>query len=258
MNRFYQNGDGFFTTLLRWNEQFCGLNLHFERLLRQSEIFGLDLPFKSEDDLKTWLYEHDIPDSVAVRVIVSASETDRLYKRKSSKSEASIELRNLNPELDLLREDGISLALSSLDFQTPFPGLTALKWSHFQPWALIRNHDPEGYDTIIRNKDEILEATTASLVGRMADGTWVLNSQTGEVLDSVIIRVLRKYCSETGQPIMNAPFSVQNLATFRNWFYANSTHGLIPVHLVTGDGKNWHISCDSEPAKAFWSYYVSQ
>lgn len=215
------------------------------------------MPFSSADEMKTWLYEHDIPESVAVRIIVSATETDRLYKRKNSRSEASIELRNLNPELDLLREDGISLSLSRLDFQTPFPGLSALKWSHFQPWALIRNHDPEGYDTIVRNKDEILESTTASLIGRKADGTWVLNTQTGDVLDSVIIRVFRDYCQIHQQAIINAPFSVQDLSTFRNWYYANSTHGLIPVHLVTGEGKNWHITCENEPAIDFWSYYIN-
>lgn len=257
MNRFYQNGDGFFTTLLRWNEQFCGLTLHFDRLKRQSEIFGLDLPFSSADELKTWLYEHDIPGSVAVRIIVTATETDRLYKRKNSKSEPLIELRNLNPELELLREDGILLALSSLDFQTPFPGLSSLKWSHFQPWALIRNHDPAGYDTIIRNKGTLLETTTASLVARKADGTWVLNSQTGDVLDSVIIRIFRKFCSETGQSLIDSTFSVEDLTAYRNWFYANSTHGLIPVHLVEGKSQKWHITCDSEPAKTFWNYYTS-
>jgi len=256
MNRFYLNGDGFFTTLLRWNEQFCAVPGHFLRLKAQSEIFGLDLPFSSPDGLKSWLYEREIPDTAAVRILVSAAETDRLYLRKGTESEVTVELRPVNPDLDQLRKRGISLSVSRLNYQLPLPGFPELKWSHCQPWAIIRNQDPGGYDTVIRNENRLLETTTAALIGVDGDGTLVLNSHTGEVLESVILSLVSDFAGNQKKNIRYSHLLMSDLDSFSGFFYANSTHGLIPVAGVKSAGRDWNFRIDRELAEKFWDFYI--
>ncbi|MCK6600296.1 MAG: aminotransferase class IV [Bacteroidetes bacterium] len=256
MNRFYLNGDGFFTTLLRWHEQFCALPGHFSRLKAQSEIFGLDLPFSSSEGLKSWLYEREIPDTAAVRILVSAAETDRLYLRKGTESEVTVELRPVNPDLEVLRNRGISLSVSRLNYQIPLPEFPELKWSHYQPWAIIRNHDPAGYDTVIRNENRLLETTTAALIGVDRDGSLVLNSHTGEVLESVILTLVSEFSEKNGKKIRFSHLLMSDLDSFSGYFYANSTHGLIPVTKINSAGKDWNFRIDPDFAENFWDFYI--
>lgn len=257
LNRFYQFGDGIFTTLLRFNGRFPAYSAHYQRLVLGCHFLGIKSPFSSKEEFHDLLSREIKESTVIVKVIISATNHERLYHRKNSDSSVLIETRPFDFPVSELQTNGISLSISEIDYHPPFNEVSFLKLPHYQPWSVIRNHNPAGFDTIIRSEDEILEATCGSVF--LLNGNKVtINMGFSKVLHSITLLKFSDVLSELGLVLDRRKITVFNLLDSESLFYCNSVYGLLPVRDVTFGNQKSSFSLNSAVCRTFWDVYTTR
>lgn len=256
-NRFYQYGDGIFTTLLKFNGRFLTFAAHYQRLVLGCHFLGIKNPFYSKDEFYHFLQREVTESTVIIKVIISAINTDRLYHRKNSDSSVLIETRPFEFPISDLQTNGISLSVSDIDYHPPYNEVSFLKLPHYQPWSVIRNHNSAGFDTIVRSEDEILEATCGSLF--LLNGNKVtINFGFSKVLHSITLLKFIDALSEFGLILDRRKITVFNLLDSESLFYCNSVYGLLPVREVTFGNQKSSFSLNSAVCRTFWDFYTTR
>lgn len=256
MLRFYQFGDGIFTTILKFEGKFIALKPHFTRISNGCRLLNLTNPFQDISEFSAFLESSSDQQSEIIKLIISSGETERLYQRKTGKVDVFIEKRNLSSNLQNLRNSGISLSISDLDYQPPFSDLSFLKLANYQPWSVIRNHNPFGYDTVCRNSDEILEATSGSVLLQTGN-KFFTNLNHSNVLHSVTIDCFLEFAALKNLPLEKRKITVFDVEDSDSVFYANAAHGIIPVSEIKFGKQKFDYKLNSSVAEEFWKFYTA-
>lgn len=255
--RIHTWGDGFFTTLLRWDGKWIGVDFHFKRLKQSADIFKLDFPFHNKEEFIFFLNQSEIPPTTISRVTFSAIETNKSYLRKNPDIKISLEHRDFPTDLEVNRINGVSLSLSQLNYQAPLHQSQVIKWNSYQPWAIIRNTNPDGYDTIIQNHGKLLETTTGSLMVKLKDGNLISPSGLDGSLQSTTLKSFIKFAKKHSLPFNQEPILWEELFLFDSVYFLNAVVGMIPVREITEKNKVTNFSLDSELCSQFWKFYIS-
>ncbi len=256
MLRFYQFGDGIFTTILKFEGKFIALKPHFTRISNGSRLLNLTNPFQDISEFSAFLDSTSDQQSEIIKLIVSSGETERLYQRKTGKSDVFVEKRNISPNLKNLRGSGISLSISDLDYQPPFSDVSFIKLANYQPWSVIRNHNPFGYDTIFRHSDEVLEATCGSVL-LQSGNKYVTNLGHSNVLHSVTVVCFLEFTAQNNIPLEKRKITIFDIEDADSVFYVNSTHGIIPVKEIKFGKQKFDYKLNSSLAEEFWKFYTA-
>jgi len=256
MLRFYQFGDGIFTTILKFEGKFIALNPHFSRISNGCRLLNLTNPFQDFADFTAFLKSRSDEKTEIIKLIVSSGETERLYQRKPGKAELFVEKRNISSNLENLRATGLSLSISELDYHPPFSDVSFLKLANYQPWSIIRNHNPSGYDTIFRQSDEILEATCGSVLLQTGN-TIFTNLSHSNVLHSVTLNCFLEFAEKKNMVLEKRKITVFDIEDADSIFYANSTHGIIPVKDIKFGKQKFDYKLNSTLADEFWKFYTT-